>query len=83
MEHPAVAQAVVFGVPDPKWKEAIKAVCRLEPDAHLDSRTLIDFVGGRIASYKKPQFVEFVADLPLSADGSPDRDKVKARYGGE
>jgi long-chain acyl-CoA synthetase len=83
IEHPAVEKTVVFGVPDPKWKEGIKAVCQLKPGQMLSARELIQFVGGRIASYKKPQYVEFVAELPLSKDGTPDRARVKELYGGE
>jgi long-chain acyl-CoA synthetase len=83
LEHPAVEQTVVFGVPDPKWKEGIKAVCRLKAGQDLAPQELIDFVGERIARYKKPQYVEFVADLPLLADGTPDRTKIKALYGGD
>jgi acyl-CoA synthetase (AMP-forming)/AMP-acid ligase II len=44
---------------------------------------LIKFVGGRIASFKKPQYVEFVAELPKLKDGEPDRAKIKELYGGE
>jgi long-chain acyl-CoA synthetase len=83
LEHSAVAVTVVFGVPDPKWKEGIKAVCQLKPGLNLEARDLIAFVGERIASFKKPQYVEFVSAMPLLADGSPDRAKVKAAYGGE
>jgi acyl-CoA synthetase (AMP-forming)/AMP-acid ligase II len=83
LEHPAVAMTVVFGVPDPKWKEGIKAVCQLKPGQKLAARDLATFVGERIASYKKPQYVEFVAEMPLLANGSPDRIKVKERFGGE
>ena len=83
LEHPAVAMTVVFGVPDPKWKEGIKAVCQLKAGQTLAARDLITFVGERIASYKKPQYVEFVAAMPLLADGSPDRAKVKKTHGGE
>lgn len=83
LEHPAVKQTVVFGVPDPKWKEGIKAVCRLTAGQDLAPQELIDFVGERIARYKKPQYVEFVADLPLLADGAPDRAKIKELYGGD
>ncbi|MCU0592316.1 MAG: AMP-binding protein [Desulfobacterales bacterium] len=83
LEHPAVALTVVFGVPDPKWKEGIKAVCQLKPGQQLTARELTRFVGERIASYKKPQYVEFVAEIPLLAGGAPDRAKVKVTYGGE
>jgi long-chain acyl-CoA synthetase len=82
LEHPAVEMTVVFGVPDPKWKEGIKAVCRLKAGQSLDAPELIKFVGERIASYKKPQVVEFVAEMPLTAAGLPDRAKVKTLYGG-
>jgi acyl-CoA synthetase (AMP-forming)/AMP-acid ligase II len=82
LAHPAVAQTVVFGVPDPKWKEGIKAVCVLKAQQNLDARDLVAFVGRRIASYKKPQYVEFVSEFPLLKDGSADRVKIKELYGG-
>ncbi len=68
--------------PTPKWKEAVKAVCQLKPGRQLAAADLIAFVGGRIASFKKPRHVEFVAALPLAADGSPDRKKIKDAHGG-
>jgi len=40
-------------------------------------------VGERIASYKKPQYVEFISDFPTLADGAPDREKIKALYSGD
>ena len=83
LKHPAVSETVVFGVPDPRWKEGIKAVCVLKSGNDLDTAELIQFVGERIASYKKPQYVEIVETLPQLKDGSVDRAKVKALYGGE
>ena len=83
LEHPAVDKTVVFGVPDPKWKEGIKAVCLMKPGQTLEAGELIRFVGERIASYKKPQYVQFVTDFPELKDGSPDRAKIKELYGGE
>ena len=80
--HPSVENAVVFGVPDPKWKEGIKAVCQVKEGQEIDPRAVIDFVGERIAGYKKPQYVEFVKDMPTLPDGSPDRAKIKSLYGG-
>ena len=82
LQHPAVEQTVVFGVPDPKWKEGIKAVCRLKTGQNLEPKELIDFVGERIARYKKPQYVEFATDFPLLDDGKPDRAKIKELYSG-
>jgi long-chain acyl-CoA synthetase len=82
LEHPAVAQTMVFGVPDPKWKEGIKAVCVLETGQGLTAEALIEFVGGRIARYKKPQYVQFVEALP-EKNGTIDRKAVKELFGGE
>ncbi len=81
LQHPAVERTVVIGVPDPKWKEGIKAVCQLKEGEALDASELIDFVGQRIARYKKPQYVELVDSLPLLDDRNPDRAKVKEIYG--
>ena len=83
LEHPAIEKTVVIGVPDPKWKEGIKAVCQLKEGQTLEPKELIDFVGGKIARFKKPQYVEFVTELPTLEDGSPDRAKIKEMYGGE
>jgi acyl-CoA synthetase (AMP-forming)/AMP-acid ligase II len=83
LQHPAVEKTVVFGVPDPKWKEGIKAVCQLKKGESLDPQGLIEFVGSRIARYKKPHYVAFIEAIPLSQDGTPDRAKVKELYGGK
>jgi long-chain acyl-CoA synthetase len=82
LEHPTVSQTMVFGVPDPKWKEGIKAVCVLKAGQQLTAKELIEFVGSRIARYKKPQYVQFVASFP-EKNGCIDRDAVKGLYGGE
>jgi long-chain acyl-CoA synthetase len=81
LEHPAVSEVSVIGVPDPKFGEGIKAVCVLKPTAKLSEKELIDFVAGKIARYKKPGYVQFVDGLPKKQDGSIDRPKVKELYG--
>ncbi|MBW1726188.1 MAG: AMP-binding protein [Deltaproteobacteria bacterium] len=83
LQHPSIEKVVVFGVPDPKWKEGIKAVCRLKAGETMDPQALITFVGERMASYKKPQYVEFITDFPCLEDGLPDRSKIKELYGGK
>lgn len=81
LEHTDVTDVVVFGVPDSKWKEGIKAVCVRVPGSELTAQELISFVGDRIARYKKPHHVEFVEAFPTLDNGSVDREKVKSQYG--
>jgi acyl-CoA synthetase (AMP-forming)/AMP-acid ligase II len=87
LEHPAVLEVSVIGVPDPKFGEGIKAVCVLKPMGtgcgimSPSAQELIDFVAGRIARYKKPNYVQFVEALPKKEDGSIDRAKVKELHG--
>lgn len=78
--HPAVLEAVVFGVPDPDWGEAIKSVCVLKPGQSVTREDLIAFVADRIARYKRPKHVVFAADLPKTASGAIDRNQVKDAF---
>lgn len=80
LSHHQVKAVCVIGVPDPEFGEGIKAVCELEKNADLTKEQLIEYVGNRIARYKKPKYVEFVEELPKS-DGDIDRAKVKAAWG--
>lgn len=77
LEHGAVEEVCVIGVPDPEWGEAVKAVCVLRKGYRLSAAELIDYVASRIARFKKPKHVVFVDVLPKTADGAVDRAKVK------
>ena len=80
LEHDAIKDVCVFGVPDPKFGEGIKAVCSLQQGADLTKEDLIKFCGSRIAGYKKPRYVEFIDALPRTKDGTIDREKIKADH---
>jgi acyl-CoA synthetase (AMP-forming)/AMP-acid ligase II len=80
IEHPAVAEAVVFGVPDAQWGEAIKAICVCRAGQAVPAEQLIDFVGARIARFKRPKHVVFAASLPRNAQGQVDRARVKQEF---
>jgi long-chain acyl-CoA synthetase len=80
-EMPQVAAVCVIGVPDKKWGEAVKAVVELASGEELTDDQIREAVVARIASYKKPQFVDFVEELPRQPDGLVDRTAVKEIYG--
>mgnify|MGYP005812541775 CR=1 FL=1 len=78
--HPALLEAVVFGVPDAEWGEAVKAVCVLKPGASVTPKEIVEFVGGRIARYKRPKYLLLTESLPKTAAGTIDRARVKDTF---
>jgi acyl-CoA synthetase (AMP-forming)/AMP-acid ligase II len=79
-EHPAVHEACVFGIPDEKWQEAVKAAVVLKPGMKTTEKELIDFCKEKLASYKKPQSIDFKDDLPKSAQGKILRRELRDPY---
>ena len=68
MEHPAVLEASVVGVPDNRWGEVPKAYVALRTDAEVSAEEIIAFTRERIARFKAPKYVEF-GELPKTATG--------------
>jgi long-chain acyl-CoA synthetase len=69
-EHPAVYEAAVFGVPDPRLGEQVAAAVVLKPGATLSVDELQAHVAERLASFKVPTLVTFTDErLPRSATG--------------
>ena len=80
VEHPAVANAVVLGVPHDYWGEAVHAVVVLEAGAQAAPEEIIAFCGRSLAGYKKPKAVDFVDALPVSGYGKVLRRELRERY---
>jgi acyl-CoA synthetase (AMP-forming)/AMP-acid ligase II len=81
MQMAGVRGVCVYGIPDVRWGEAIKAVVEVQaPGAHT-AQAVTDFVGSKIARFKRPHVVAFTDALPRTAEGAVDRDAVKAKWG--
>jgi acyl-CoA synthetase (AMP-forming)/AMP-acid ligase II len=65
--HPAIKEACVFGVPDPKWGESV--VAAVVTTAPIETDELIEHCRAHIASFKKPKRIEFLDALPKNANG--------------
>jgi long-chain acyl-CoA synthetase len=78
--HPAVLEASVFGVPDEKWQEAVKATVVLKPGMTATEDDIIEFCKQRLAGYKKPQSVDFMDSLPKNPQGKILRRELRAPY---
>jgi fatty-acyl-CoA synthase len=79
-EHPAVLEAAVIGVPDAKWGEVPRALVVLKPGQRLEEYELIDFCRGRMAHFKAPKSVEFIAALPKTATGKIQKFALREPY---
>jgi long-chain acyl-CoA synthetase len=80
-EHPAVQDCALIGVPDEVWGQSGKAIVVCKEGETVTAQELIDFCRSRLASYKKPRFVEFVSSVPTK-NGAIDYDALDAEFGG-
>ncbi|HEU5424100.1 MAG TPA: o-succinylbenzoate--CoA ligase, partial [Nitrolancea sp.] len=82
LAHPAVVEAGVIGLPDPDWGQVPTACVRLSDGAALSPDDLIVFCAGRLARYKVPRQIRFVAALPRNATGKLLRRQLREEWPG-
>jgi fatty-acyl-CoA synthase/long-chain acyl-CoA synthetase len=78
--HPDVEDCAVIGVPDAEWGEQIKAVVKRRDGAALSDQQVIQFLGERLADYKRPRSVDFIEDFPRDAAGKLLKRLIRDRY---
>jgi len=78
--HPAILEAAIVGLPDKIWGEEIAAFVVLKPGEKLERRDLIVYCKQSVASYKCPRKVFFVEQLPKTATGKIQKNKIVEQF---
>jgi acyl-CoA synthetase (AMP-forming)/AMP-acid ligase II len=81
--HPGIQEAAVVGVPAPVGGESVWAFVRLEEGAELEERQVVDYCRAELESFKVPSQVRFVADLPRTQTGKPQKYRLREMAAGE
>jgi long-chain acyl-CoA synthetase len=81
LSHPAVLEAAVIGVPDPKWNEIIRAVVVLREAKQVTELELIAWCRERMTHFKCPSSVVFADVLPKGGTAKVQKNVLRERYG--
>ena len=79
--HPDVVDVAVIGTPHPKWGEQVTAIVVRRAGTANDGVGLAAFAGSKLAGFKKPRRVEFVASLPRNAYNKVQTHVLKQEFG--
>ncbi|GGH37050.1 AMP-binding protein [Microbacterium album] len=81
LSHPQVEDAVVFGLPDPRFGESVAAVVAVAEGADVDAATLSAHVDALLAGYKKPRLIDIRRTLERSPSGKVDMRRLQRELG--
>jgi long-chain acyl-CoA synthetase len=80
VRHPAVHEAVVFGVPDDYWGEKVHAVVSLRAGSAADPAEIVAFCKGKLGGPAVPKGVDVLPEIPKNASGKLDRKALRAPH---
>ena len=81
IEHKAVADCAVVGVPSEQWGEAVAAAVVLKPGAEASTEELQEWIKGQLRSSRTPERIQFLEELPYNETGKLLRRKVRETLG--
>ena len=83
LSHPAVAEAVCFGVPHPAWGEEVEAVIVLKEEFKdtVKDTDIMAFCRERLADFKRPKKLHMASTIPRTATGKIQRGAVAKAFG--
>jgi long-chain acyl-CoA synthetase len=79
-EHPGVLDAAAFGIPHSEWGEEVKAVVELVAGGTVSEAELLRFIADKLAGYKRPRSIDFVAEIPRNPAGKVLKTELRAPY---
>ncbi|HUI38185.1 MAG TPA: AMP-binding protein, partial [Thermoplasmata archaeon] len=80
--HPSVFETVVVGVPSPLGEEDVKAYVQLKPGHAATARELFEFCVEKLPFFMVPMFIEFLPEVPKTANQKAQRFLLRQRTGG-
>jgi fatty-acyl-CoA synthase len=80
MAHPAVVEACVVAVPDPRWQERPLAAVVPANGADVTAAELRRFLGDRVPRWQLPERWTFIDEVPRTSVGKFDKKSVRSRY---
>ncbi len=79
--HPAVRESITLGMPDEVWGEQVVSCVVPSGDLPLSEEILTDYLRSRLAAYKVPARIHFMAELPKGPSGKVIIDRVREQVG--
>jgi acyl-CoA synthetase (AMP-forming)/AMP-acid ligase II len=79
--HLQIDEAAVIGVPDSEWGEVVKAILVLKQDAKISTEEVNEYCKSNLASFKAPQYIAIVDELPRNAMGKILKNDLRKDYG--